>query len=253
MHASPPEPAVARKPAATIMAGARAAVGLPTVTIFFSLVGIGGLVRDIGWPMLAGVLSSVLMWAGPAQVLLFGSLAAGVSLPVIMLAVLLSSLRFLPMTMSIMPLLSSPRRPLWQLLLAAHLIAITNWIEGLRRLPALPESQRYSFFMGFGSAVMLSGAVATGCGYYMVAALPGVLGAALLFTTPIFFTASILAPLRTWPEAMPVIFAVVLAPFAPLLVGEDYALLLIGLGGGTLAWLVQRAVAKSAAPAEGGP
>lgn len=248
-----PAPVVGRKPAEVFLAGARAAVGLPTITIFFSLVGIGGLVRDIGYPMMAGVLSSVLMWAGPAQVLLFGSLATGVALPVIMLAVLLSSLRFLPMTMSIMPLLSHPRRPLWQLLLAAHLIAITNWIEGLRRLPALPEAERYPFFLGFGSTVMLSGAIATGIGYYMVAALPGVLGAAMLFTTPIFFTASIIAPIMTWSEALPVIIAVLLAPLAPLLVGEDYALLLIGLGGGTLAFLLQRSLGKPPLRPEEGP
>jgi predicted branched-subunit amino acid permease len=251
MNAPPPEPPVARPAGAVALSGFRAAAGLPTVTIFFSLVGIGGLVRDIGYPMMAGVLSTILMWAGPAQVLLFGSLAAGISLPVIALAVGLSSLRFLPMTMSIMPLVNRPPRPLWQLLLAAHLIAITNWVEGLRRLPALPENERYPFYLGFGSAVMLSGAVATGTGYYLIAALPGVLGAAVLFTTPMFFTASVLAPIRTWPDALPVLVAALLAPLAPMLVGNDYALLLVGLGGGTLAYGLQRRLVPGRLTGEG--
>jgi predicted branched-subunit amino acid permease len=219
--------------------GARDAIGLPTFTIFLSLVGIGGLVRDIGWPMLSGVLSTVLMWAGPAQVLLFGSIAAGVSLPVIALAVLLSSLRFLPMTIALVPLLAEPRRPLWQMLFAAHLVAITNWVEGLRRLPAERNEDRYPYFLGFGLAVMASGTVATAAGYYMIAALPGLLGAALLFTTPMFFTASLLAPVRSMIDATPYVIAAVMAPIAPLIVGDDYALLLIGLGGGTLAWWIE--------------
>jgi predicted branched-subunit amino acid permease len=234
-----------RRAPAAFAAGATAAVGLPTVQIFFSLIGIGGLVRDIGYPMLAGALSTVLMWAGPAQVLLFGSIAAGVSLPVIALAVLLSSLRFLPMTITLMPLLNQPQRPWWQLMIAAHLVAITNWVEGLRRLPDVPAPQRYPFFLGFGFAVMASGTVATALGYYLIGALPGVLGAALLFTTPMFFTASIVAPVRSLPDALPILVAVALAPVAPEIVGEDYALLLVGLGGGTLAYLMQRRLQRS--------
>ncbi len=220
--------------------GARGAIGLPAVTICFSLVGIGGLVRDIGYPMLAGMLSSALVWAGPAQVLLFGSIASGTALPVVAIAILFSSLRFMPMTISLIPLINDPRRPLWQLLLAAHLVAITNWVEGNRRLPEMVKEDRYSYFCGFSLVVMLSGTLATGVGYYLVGALSAPLAAVLLFTTPMFFAVNLVAPIRNWMDWLPILLAVGLIPVATWTVGKDYDLVVAGLLGGTIAYGISR-------------
>jgi predicted branched-subunit amino acid permease len=220
--------------------GARGAMGLPAITICFSLIGIGGLARDIGFPLLAGMLSSVLMWAGPAQVLLFGSIATGVSLPVAAVAVLFSSLRFMPMTISIIPLINQPKRPFWQLVLAAHLIAITNWVEGMRRLPNEEPSTRYAYFCGFGSVVLTSGTLATGAGYFLVGALPSTLAAALLFTTPMFFAVNLAGAVKNWSDVAPIAFALALTPVATSLVGRDYDLVVAGLVGGTVAYSIER-------------
>jgi predicted branched-subunit amino acid permease len=233
-----------RSARAIALAGMRDAIGLASITICFSLIGIGGLVRDIGYPMLAGMLSSVLMWAGPAQVLLFGSLAAGTALPIAAVAILFSSLRFFPMTMSIMPLINVPPRPTWQLLLAAHLIAITNWAEGIRRLPDMPAEERYTYFCGFGTTVLISGTLATGAGYYLVAAMPPALAAALLFTTPMFFTVNLTAAARRAVDWLPIIMAVAVIAAAPHTFGTDYDLVAAGLGGGTLAYLIQRGLRR---------
>jgi predicted branched-subunit amino acid permease len=232
---------------AVVLSGMRDASGLASITIAFSLIGIGGLVRDIGYPMMAGPLSSMLMWAGPAQVLLFGSLAAGTALPLIAIAILFSSLRFFPMTMSIMPLINEPKRPIWQLLLAAHLIAITNWAEGMRRLPEMPARERYPYFFGFWTTVLASGTVATAVGYYLVAAMPPVLAAALLFTTPMFFTVNLTAAARRALDWLPILFSVALIAIAPFTFGTDYDLMIAGLAGGTAAWAIQRKAWRSAA------
>jgi predicted branched-subunit amino acid permease len=242
------ESAQSRPSTATLaLRGARDALGLASITIAFSLVGIGGLVRDIGYPMMAGTLSTVFMWAGPAQVLLFGSLAAGTALPLIAVAVLFSSLRFFPMTISLIPLLNDPKRPTWQLLLAAHLIAITNWAEGMRRLPHMPAAERFAYFCGFGTTVLASGTAATAAGYYLVAALPGVLAAALLFTTPMFFSVNLAAAARTLVDALPIVLSVLVILAAPFTIGRDYDLVVAGLLGGTIAWLVQRRVRRGGA------
>jgi predicted branched-subunit amino acid permease len=230
----------AMSPLGHALRGAKDAFGLPAITICFSLIGIGGLARDIGYPMLAGMLSSALMWAGPAQVLLFGSIATGTALPVAAIAVLFSSLRFMPMTISLVPLLNDPKRPLWQLLMAAHLISITNWVEGMRRLPEEPKAYRYPYFCGFGLVVLLSGTVATGAGYFLVGALPAVLAAALLFTTPMFFSVNLAGSVRRWPDVLPILAAIALTPVATHLVGKDYDLVAAGLTGGTLAYFVER-------------
>jgi predicted branched-subunit amino acid permease len=236
-----------QSPLRTAAHGMRDALGLASITICFSLIGIGGLVRDIGYPMTAGALSTALMWAGPAQVLLFGSLAAGTALPLIALAILFSSLRFFPMTISIMPLLNEPRRPVWQLLLAAHLVSITNWVEGMRRLPDMPATERYPYFCGFGLTVLVSGTIATAAGYYLIGALSPVLAAALLFTTPMFFTVNLTAASKTAMDALPILLSVIIILIAPFTIGTDYDLMTAGLVGGTIAYLVERRMRRRAA------
>ncbi len=220
--------------------GARHGLGLPSIVLMASLIGVGGLTRDIGYPMLAGVLSTVLVWAGPAQVLLFGSLAAGASLPAIAIAVSLSSIRFLPMVVSLLPLLRGPTIGTGKLVFAAHFIAVTAWTEGRRLLPDLHPAERYPFFLGFAITVMLAASLATGAGYYLIATLPPAFAAALLFTTPMFFTLSLMAGSRNAADWCALLLGFGLTPVATWAVGGEFDLLLVGLVGGTVAWGVGR-------------
>src|SRR5918999_2148275 len=114
--------------------GARDALSLPALVLGFSILGIGSLARDAGFPAGAAVLSTIMMWAGPAQAVFFASVAAGTSFPVIAFAVTLSSVRLLPMTVAVLPLLRRPGQGLATQLAAAHFIAVTMWVEGLRRV-----------------------------------------------------------------------------------------------------------------------
>lgn len=221
-------------------AGVARAAGLPSIVLMASLIGVGGLTRDIGYPMLAGVLSTILIWAGPAQVLLFGSLAAGASLPAIAVAVSLSSIRFFPMVVSIMPLLRGPDVGIGKLLLGAHFVAVTSWTEGRRLLPDLPVAERFPFFLGFALMVMSAAAFATGVGYYLIAALPAAFAAALLFTTPMFFTLSLVAGSKTPADWAALILGFALAPLSTLVVGQDFDLLIVGLVGGSIAYGLHR-------------
>lgn len=222
------------------LGGVRQAAGLPSIVLMCSLVGVGGLARDVGFPMWAGVLSTVLLWAGPAQVLLFGSLAAGQSLAAIAITVSLSSIRFFPMVVSLLPLLRGPGVGTGKLLLASHFVAVTAWTEGRRLLPDQPVEERWPFFIGFSAMVMLAASFATGAGYYLIGALPPSLAAALLFTTPVFFTLSLAAGSRTLADWTALALGFALAPVAASLVGQDFDLLLVGLAGGTAAYLVHR-------------
>ena len=137
-----------------VLRGIRDALSLPAWVVGLSLLGVGGLARDVGHPAGAALLSTVLMWASPAQVILYGGIAAGAALPAIALAVCLSSIRLLPMTMSVLPLLRCPGHGIAVQLLAAHYVAVTVWVESLRRLPSMPTEQRFSYFLGFANATL---------------------------------------------------------------------------------------------------
>ncbi len=249
---NPRDPALGSATAAALIRGVRDGAGVPALVLMASLIGVGGLARDVGYPMWAGVLSTVLVWAGPAQVLLFGSIAAGASFPAIAIAVCLSSIRFLPMTVSIIPLLRGGRVGTIRLILAAHMVAVTAWTEGIRRLPHMAQAERYPWFMGFALTVMAAAALATGAGYYLIGTLPPALAAALLFTTPMFFTASLAAGCRNLADWIALGSGFVVAPVATILAGPDFDLLATGLIGGSVAYLFHRRRRDVPASAEGG-
>jgi predicted branched-subunit amino acid permease len=221
--------------------GARDAMILTAWVLGFSILGVGSLARDAGFPAGAAVLSTIIMWAGPAQTIFFASIAAGASLPVVAFAVTLSSIRLLPMTMAILPLLRRPGQGLATQLGAAHFIAVTMWVEGLRRLPPLPAAERVPYFFGFANACLVVCTITTYVGYFLLGALPLPLAAGLLFLTPVFFTVSLVAGARTLSDWAAMALGGILAPLCNVLLGKDLDLLAAGLIGGTAAYLVGKA------------
>jgi predicted branched-subunit amino acid permease len=213
--------------------GARDALSLPAWVLGFSILGIGSLARDAGFPAGAAVLSTLVMWAGPAQAIFFASAAAGTSFPVIAFAVTLSSVRLLPMTVAILPLLRRPGQGIATQLAAAHFIAVTMWVEGLRRLPPLPVADRVPYFFGFALACVVTCTTATYIGYFLLGALPLPLAAGLLFLTPIFFSVSLVAGAQSIADWAAMLFGAVLTPLFAILLGKDFDLLAAGLIGGT--------------------
>src|SRR3954451_7579808 len=113
-----------------VLRGVRDALALPAWVVGLSLFAVGSLAGEAGFPAGGAVLSTLLIWAGPAQVIFFGGLSAGTALPAIALAVALSSIRLLPMTMSILPLLRERARGTVLQILVAHYVAVTVWVEG---------------------------------------------------------------------------------------------------------------------------
>ncbi|CAN1556468.1 AzlC Predicted branched-chain amino acid permease (azaleucine resistance) [Rhabdaerophilaceae bacterium] len=225
-----------------VRAGIRDAAGLPALMLMASLIGVGGLARDVGYPMGAGVLSTVMIWAAPGQMVLFGGLAAGAALPAIAIAVSLSSIRFLPMTMSVLPLLRSERTPVWLLMLLSHYVAITAWVHAIRVLPDMPRESRIPYFLGFANTVLFAASLATGLGYYLISALAGPFAAGLLMTSPLFFLVSMVGSARQLVDWLALIFGFALAPAAIALVPAGLDLLVEGLVGGTAAYLIHRIV-----------
>lgn len=235
-----------------VWAGVRAASGLPSFMLMCSLIGVGGLCRDIGYPMGAGVLSTLTIWAGPGQMVLFGSIASGVSLPAVAIAVSLSSIRFIPMCMSILPLMrqeavpataTTPAKlatPTWLMLVLSHYVAVTAWVEGMRRLPLMPKEERIPFYLGFANTVLAAATIATGAGYYLIAQLPPAFAAGLLFTSPIYFTVALAAGARRAIDWLALGLGFAAAPLVAMVAPPGLDLLFGGVGMGTLAYLIHR-------------
>ncbi|MCC7347100.1 MAG: AzlC family ABC transporter permease [Variibacter sp.] len=222
------------------MRGARAALTSVFVLVTFgTFLGIGALAHDLRFSVGWAVTGAVLIWAAPAHVITITALASGAGLIEIAVAVGLSGVRLLPMAVSLLPLLRMPRKRPWYLVLPAHFMTVTVWSEGLRLVPALARADRAPFISGMGTGFTLVAAVSTAAGFYLAAGLPPVLGAALLFLTPLSFLMSTAGNARTLADRLALVAGLVLGPLlASQQVGLD--LLWTGLIGGTLAYGAQR-------------
>src|SRR3954468_17261466 len=100
-------------------------------------VGLGALAHEVGFSFWWMALSSMLIWAAPAQVILVSTLTTAF-LWEVALAVRLSSVRFLPMVAAILPIMRRPGVRQRDLILPMHVTAITCWGGGTRLLPLMP-------------------------------------------------------------------------------------------------------------------
>ena len=94
---------------------------------------------------------------------------------------------------------------------------------------------------GFANACLLTTTALTGVGWFLSGTLPAPLASGLLFITPVYFTLALAAGARTAVDVTAIVLGFALAPAFGYLVGRDFDLLLTGLVGGTIAYLVGRA------------
>ncbi|MCC6890747.1 MAG: AzlC family ABC transporter permease [Hyphomicrobiales bacterium] len=209
------------------------------LVLFGTYVGIGALAHDYGFSLAWVMTSTVLVWAGPAQVIMISALGTGASLFETAVAVALSGVRFLPMVVSLLPLIRGPKTRTWDLLLPAHFTAASMWVESFRLLPAVPRERRIAFCNGLGVGFMLWGHVGCLVGYFLTASLPRLLTAAMLFLTPMSFLVSTARNARSLADRLALLLGLIICP---ALVYADIGLDLLwtGIIAGTLAYGVHR-------------
>jgi predicted branched-subunit amino acid permease len=229
--------------AAAFATGLRAAVQSVFVYVIFgTFIGYGALCHDLGFSLPWAVASTVLIWAGPAQVIVVTALGSGVPVGEAAIAVTLSGLRLLPMVAALLPLIKTPATRFWHLLLPAHLTAVSMWVESLRIAPKLPRERRIAFCNGLGIGMVVAAVAAAILGFVLAERLPPLFGAAVLFLTPMSFAVSIARNSRELVDRLAFAFGLTLTPIFAL-AGIDLALLAGGVLAGTLAFAVHRVVA----------
>jgi predicted branched-subunit amino acid permease len=207
--------------------------------LFGTYIGVGALAHDFGFSVWWAAWSTVLIWAAPAQVILISALGAGSPLIEVAIAVGLSGIRLLPMVVSLLPILKTPQTRLRDLILPAHMTAVSMWVESMRLAPQVAPERRIGFVNGLATGYFGSALMATFAGYVLVARLPPLLTAALLFLTPMVFLVSIARNSRDLVDRLALLFGLVIGPvLAYYAVGLD--ILWSGILGGTLAYGVAR-------------
>jgi len=209
------------------------------LVIIGTYIGIGALAHDFGLSSWWLALSSILIWAAPAQVILISALGAGAALFEVAIAVSLSAIRLLPMVVALLPLLRGPDTRLRDLLLPTHFTAVSMWVESLRLLPAMPQERRIPFCNGVSVGLMGTAVTSGFVGFYLAAGLPPLLAGTLLFLTPMSFLMSTARNAQMMVDRLALLLGLV---FGPVLASFDIGLDLMwtGIAGGTLAYAVHR-------------
>lgn len=224
-------------PQAAFMRGLAIAFEVPALILAATGAGFGALAHDAKLGFGPTAFMSLILYATPAQVVLIDQLARGTSLLGGAIAVSLTAIRLLPMMVSLMPYLRAPGVPRWQYVAAAHYIAITGWTEAFRRLPQMPAHLRMPHFLGLGTALMSMLLVGTVIGHLLAGAVPPLLTSALLFMTPLYFAMSLILNAKEPLDWAALAAGIVLGPVF-FLAAPGFDLLLTGLVGGTIAFLV---------------
>ncbi len=236
------EPAATLEPMTRVHSfwrGWLAMYSVPALVLYAGILGYGAFAREAGLTLGQALALPIFLQALPAQVVLADHAARGASMAAAALAVSLTAVRFLPMTVVLMPWLKGHGGPRWHELLVVHFVAVTVWIEGLKRLPHVPPEVRLVHYLGIGFGIITGTLIATAAGYLAAGAVPPWVSAALLFTMPLTFLLAMIETARARSDTLAIVFGVFLAPFAFLwLPGID--LLVTGIAGGTIAWALGR-------------
>ena len=206
-----------------------------TLVLFATYLGIGALAHDthfsLGWVLA----STAFVWAGPAQIILISTLGSGATVVQAAIAVAVSGIRLFPMVVSVLPMMRTRETKRRHLVLAAHFIAVTLWVECYRLLPQVPRNRRIAFTHGLGVGLLSVCLVATAIGYGLAANLPQLFGAAILLLTPLAFLLSTARNCRQLADILALGLGLALYPFAATLhSGVD--ILISGVSAGTIAY-----------------
>jgi predicted branched-subunit amino acid permease len=235
-----PPPATFSSSAAAFLGGMKSALA----SVFFlvlagTYIGMGALAHDFGFSPWWLALSTVLVWAAPAQVILISALGAGSALIEAAIAVTLSAIRLFPMVVALLPLLRGEGTRLRDLLLPTHFTSVSMWVESVRLLPGVPRERRIAFCNGLSVGYMSTAASFGFVGYYLAAELPPLFAGALLFLTPLSFLLSTARNAKAMMDKLALVLGLLLGTILTA-TNVQLDLLWTGIGGGTLAYIVHR-------------
>lgn len=218
------------------------ATGMPALVLFASMVGYGSMAREAGLTLWTAVASTALTWGLPGQIAMVELYALGAPVIAIVAASSAANARFLPMVLSVMPLLNEalPKKR-WRFV-AAQFMSLNPWAALMRRGPAMPPADRPPYYAGFAGVCITAALLGTGTGFVLAGTLPRDVTLTLVFLNPVFFTL-VFADARGRAAIMAVLAGVVAGPLFHLL-SPDWGLLLTGAAAGAGAYLVDRALRR---------
>lgn len=217
----------------------RDAAGIPAMVIVAGYLGLGALAAGHGLSFAGTMFSTLFIWALPGQLILVEMHTLGAPFFAVLLTVVLSGARFLPMTVVFMPLLREARCRPGQLYLAAQMVTMTAWAWSMARFPEMPPERRLRYFFGFTFTLLFAASAATALGFLAGDLLPPLAKLALVFMSPMYFLLLLAGTTRDTLGWLALTMGAVTGPLVHLF-APQWSVLAGGLVGGTLAYAAHR-------------
>jgi predicted branched-subunit amino acid permease len=220
-----------------VIKGAKDAFGAPAAILFAGMRGFGAMGQANGLDIWLTSATSFFMFALPGQVVLVEMLVLSASGVTIAVAVTLTATRFFTMCLTLFPQFPEKQRSSFYYLVV-HFVAMTAWAVSMRDFPKMKPEDRLSYFTGFAFVCWAVSTPATVLGYMVAGQVPSYINLGLVFINPLFF-------LLTFTEVKPRANRLAILLGGPIgllsyLWFPDYSLLIAGLFGGTIAYLVDK-------------
>jgi predicted branched-subunit amino acid permease len=219
--------------------GMRAAFSLAGLVMACSFVGYGAFLHSLDFGLLPGLFSTLVIWALPGQVVFADLWMKQAGLLATALAVTLTAVRLLPMTMLVLSRARLQGVSRWPEFLVAHFTAITMWVIATAGMGGLKAERRIPWLLGLATALVSGMMAFTAIGYFLAELLPASLGATLVYFTPAFFLISLFNTAHWRFDYVAIVLGALIAPVAAT-IAPRFDLLIAGLVGGTVAYLVAR-------------
>lgn len=223
--------------------GAAAAVSLAGAVMAASFIGFGAFLRSVDFELVAGLATVPLIWALPGQVVFIDSIHKGLGLAATSLAVSLTAVRLMPLTVLVLAQTRVKGAARWPELIAAHFVAITLWLLSNLKVESVPYRRRLPWLVGLGGTLCASMIGFSTLGYFLADRLPVPLAASLVFFTPAFFLVSLLSGLRWRFEYGALVLGAIIGPLT-YQIAPEFDLFVAGIAGGSLAFMLRGLVGR---------
>ena len=209
----------------------------PAIALGCCFIAIGALLKNLGFNIQESIFSTMLTYALPGSLVMAESLLVGASLLNIFLAVWFVNARLYPMTVSLFPLMIHKDQPKWKYYFSCHFIAVSAWLIMKSNYKKIPKNFRIDYWIGIGSATWSVAVLGTFIGFYISEYLNKDMLIGLAILNPIYFLCMMVGAAKTIQITLSVLLGIILGPvfyyFSP-----EWSILLGGVSGGTIAYLV---------------
>ena len=227
----------------TYARAARDALGFPSLMLVANMMGFGSLARESGLTLGMALSTTAGVWGLPGQVALVELHMAGVSAVFVILACSLANARFMPMAVSLIPLIRDGVGRYGWMFVLVQLLSINSWAAGQRAFPDIAKPMRVHYYVLFATIYMTAGLIGTAIGFFSIGIISRPFALGLLFLNPLFF-AVLICGTTSRPFVLAILIGILLSPVFHL-ISAQWGLLATGFVGGTIAfWLHRRRAIK---------